>query len=446
MPSFKQSTKLHAIACQSFQSSLLSIVVGLATGGVACAAVPVISEQPGKQVVQIGEHGGFEVVAANATSYQWYVSSAANSLGINARTPIAGATSAFLLTSPATVAQDGDIYTVSVSNSDGTVISSGARLVIAPNADGSLPASAWGDIAKLPAPKQVLMTSFVNRSHGRVPSNHMFWSIQYTNSTGQTITETHSFADQPTFDMPQVGGTRINFYIAPDVASIGNGPTNYYDFLELNVGKNVNGPYWINMDTTRVDRWGLPVAFRLQCGDGTLVKRGDDVDTFVETRDVTFLKYMAELGTPWSTAASTTWPYGINEPGASGFGQNGPYANYYTAYIDQVWAADSLAIPKPTNFLDLQTQLPDLSAALERHVAISPGSFNPDGTLADKSFWSKNPPSTFYAAAPANYYSAFWHEHAISHLQYGFPYDDDDGQSSDVACETPETLVIAVGF
>lgn len=423
------------------RSLLPSVVSVLLTGGIARAAVPAISVQPSEQVLQIGEHGGFEVVAANATSYQWYVSA-----GSGAPTPIAGATGAFLLTPPVTAAQNGSMYAVSVTNPSGTVMSAAAPLYISPNADGSPPDYAWGNIAALPAPRQVLMTSFVNGTLGRIPSGQMFWSIQYTNGAGQTVSETHSFADQPTFDMPQVGGTRIYFYIAPNAASIGTGPANYYDFLEINVGRNANGPYWINMDTTRVDRWGLPIVFRLQCGDGTLAKRGDDVGTFVDPRDIVFLKYMAELGTPWSIAASTTSPYGINEPGAAGFGQNGPYASYYTAYVNQVWAADRLSIPKPTNFLDLQTQLPDLSAALERHVAVSPGSFNPDGTLADASFWSKNPPSTFYAAAPSNFYSAFWHEHAVSHLQYGFPYDDDDGQSSDVGCQSPQTLVIGVGY
>ena len=161
---------------------------------------------------------------------------------------------------------------------------------------------------------------------------------------------------------------------------------------------------------------------------------------------MTLLKYQAELGGPWAAAAAKTLPYGINEPGGSGFGRNGPYAGYYTNYVNQVWAADGLTIPKPTNFLDLATQLPDLSAALNRHVALSPGSFRANGTLADKSFWKNNPPARFYQHEPANLYSAHWHEYAIGHLQYGFPYDDDDSQSSDVGCKKPQTLVIAVGL
>ena len=408
----------------------------------AQAPAPVITRQPAWQVLQPGQHGGFLVGANGATAYQWY----ATRPGGN-RSPVPGGTGAFLLTAPVTAADNGTTYGAVVSGPGGVATSVDAPLFIGPNADGSPPDSVLGNVAALPAAKNVLTVAFINGSQGQVPSTEMFWSIQYTDASGHTVAQTHSFADSPTFDMPKVGGTRIYFYVAPSLAAVGTGRTNYFDFLEVNVGQNANGgSYWINMDTTRVDRWGLPVAFRLQCGDGTLVERGDDVGLFVDQRDVTYMKYQAELGAPWNAAAAATWPYGINEPGAAGFGADGPYANYYTDYINEVWSADGLTIPKPTDFLNLATQLPDLSAALDRHVAVSPGSFRADGTLADNSFWTSHPPSGFYRSAPANFYSAFWHEHAIGHLQYGFPYDDAGGQSSDVGCTSPRTLIIGVGF
>lgn len=421
---------------------LLGTTLGVAAHAAAPPA-PGIQGQPSWQILQVGQRAGFLVTAANATAYQWYVTSPNG----GAPRAIPGATNAFLLTPPVTAAENGETYRAVVSGPGGSVTSAAAPLYIGPNADGSPPDSVLGDLSSLPKARNVLTAAFVNGSLGRVPSSQMFWSIQYRDASGNTVKQTHSFAEAPTFDMPKVGGTRLYVYVAPSAAQIGTGPTNYYDFLELNVGQDANnGPYWINMDTTRVDRWGLPVAFRLQCGDGTLVERGDDVGVFAEDRQVTLLKYQTELGGSWAAAAAKTLPYGIAEPGASGFGKGGPYAGYYTSYIDQVWAADGLSIPKPTNFLDLTTQLPDFSAALNRHVALSPGSFRSDGTLADKSFWTRHPPATFYASEPANLYAAHWHEYAIGHLQYGFPYDDDDGQSSDVGCKQPQTLVIGVGF
>jgi hypothetical protein len=40
----------------------------------------------------------------------------------------------------------------------------------------------------------------------------------------------------------------------------------------------------------------------------------------------------------------------------------------------------------------------------------------------------------------------FWHDHAINHLAYGFPYDDVAGQSSFVSHGDPQWLLVAVGY
>jgi len=51
-----------------------------------------------------------------------------------------------------------------------------------------------------------------------------------------------------------------------------------------------------------------------------------------------------------------------------------------------------------------------------------------------------------YATFQENYYAQFWHQNAINGLQYGFPYDDDAGQSSDISITNPQYLVVAVGW
>ena len=38
------------------------------------------------------------------------------------------------------------------------------------------------------------------------------------------------------------------------------------------------------------------------------------------------------------------------------------------------------------------------------------------------------------------------HANAINNLQYGFPYDDDAGQSSDISVTNPQYLAVAVGW
>jgi hypothetical protein len=74
-----------------------------------------------------------------------------------------------------------------------------------------------------------------------------------------------------------------------------------------------------------------------------------------------------------------------------------------------------------------------MCAALNRHVAHLP-----------QSQWST--PSLYYQAAPANYYSKFWHDRAIDKLSYGFPYDDYANQSSFVSHGNPQYLLVAVGW
>ena len=55
-------------------------------------------------------------------------------------------------------------------------------------------------------------------------------------------------------------------------------------------------------------------------------------------------------------------------------------------------------------------------------------------------------PANYYQSAPANYYAQFWHQNAINGLQYGFPYDDYAGQSSDISVTNPQYMVVAVGW
>jgi hypothetical protein len=54
------------------------------------------------------------------------------------------------------------------------------------------------------------------------------------------------------------------------------------------------------------------------------------------------------------------------------------------------------------------------------------------------------PESTFYAAAPADYYAQWIHSRAIHQKQYAFPYDDvgssDDGASGMVS------MLVAIGW
>ena len=66
--------------------------------------------------------------------------------------------------------------------------------------------------------------------------------------------------------------------------------------------------------------------------------------------------------------------------------------------------------------------------------------------MAQFSTTVQNTPSDYYQNAPCNYYSAFWHSVAVNGLQYGFAYDDDNGQSSDFNSSDAQYVQVAVGF
>ncbi|GGM88581.1 discoidin domain-containing protein [Dactylosporangium sucinum] len=269
----------------------------------------------------------------------------------------------------------------------------------------------WGDTASIPNPSNVVMLKILNRTNGRYPDSQVYWSYN-----GQV----HSIAEQPYFDMPANTAGRMYFYV-------GSPNSQYYDFIEFTVG-----PAVFNGNTTRVDAFGLKIAMRLHARDGYDVAVGEDAATFAESREATFAKFIAEVPQEFKVLAQSQAPYRIIAPGSDPtFRAGGVNANYFTAYAQQY------GINAPTSDIfgcaGVLANDPANCAALNRHVRQLP-----------QSQWST--PSLFYQAAPANYYSKFWHDHAINKLAYGFPYDDYAEQSSFVSHGNPQWLLVAVGF
>ncbi|HTJ93754.1 MAG TPA: beta-1,3-glucanase family protein [Pararobbsia sp.] len=412
--------------------------VPLATSGNG----PSITVQPQAQTVASGQRAFFMVTAPGATLFQWYRNGVA----------IAGATSANYFAPAATAADDGATFAVAVGDASGSTASTAASLSFNSAADASAPASFWGNTTSVAPATQVMRFVFLNKTNGKYPDSQVFWQITGTDASGNPVNEFHSIADQPTFDSPGINSTRIYFYLAPNQASATQTPTSYYDFIEFNLGRSsASNPWNFNGDTTRVDAFGIKLAIRLQCSDGTDVARGEDYGTFLEDRSITFAKYLAEVPAEFQSTGTQNAPYRIVEPGsATNFQAGGANASYYDNYIDTVWAnngIDPTVVPKPTPFLRFADgSRPDLIAAVERHVADTPGTFKSDGTLVNPNFWSTIDASAYYPSSPANYYAKFWHTHGIDALAYGFSYDDVGSKSSDIGCNNPERLFVAIGW
>ena len=319
---------------------------------------------------------------------------------------------------------------------DGSTKAADLALGAAPY-DGGPPPGFW-DPSGIPPAQNVMMFKFLNRTNGVYQDSEVYWSFK-----SGTINETHSIAAQPTYDMPANSSGRMYFYIcgATDTTCASD-PTQskYFDFIEHTIG-----PAQYNGNTTRVDAWGLKIAMNLHCSDGYDVAVGENYATFLEDRTATFAAFVADVPAEFKPLAQMQAPYRIiNTGGAGGFDAGGTYATYYDSYVDQIWSANAITIAKPGANGSGLTDYPDLSAAIYRHVGGVAGSFTTAGKLMNQSLWSDA--TTFYTAAPADYYARFWHERALNGKAYGFPYDDVGGYSSYISHSNPQYMLVAIGF
>ncbi|MFJ1602748.1 beta-1,3-glucanase family protein [Streptomyces sp. NPDC088253] len=283
--------------------------------------------------------------------------------------------------------------------------------VYGPGGTTTPPDDFWGSTSDIPPAQNAVEVKILNRTNGKYPDSQVYWSFN-----GQV----HSIAEQPYLDMPANSAGRMYFYL-------GSPNSSYYDFIEFTVGNNV-----FNGNTTRVDAFGLKLAMRLHAKDGYDVEVGENRQTFAEDRAATFQRFSNAVPDQFKVLAQTQTPYRIIAPGSDpSFRAGGANANYFTSY------AQSVGVNAATSdIFGCAASLaanPDMCAALNRHVATLPASQQSD-------------PSQYYKAAPANYYAKFWHDNAINHLAYGFPYDDVAGQSSFISHSNPQWLLVAVGW
>jgi hypothetical protein len=281
-----------------------------------------------------------------------------------------------------------------------------------PSGSGAPPASFWGDVASIPASHNVLEVKIQNQTNGQFPDSQVFWTFN-----GQT----ESIAQQPFIDMPANSAGRMTFHL-------GTADSQMSDFIEFTVGATS-----INVDTTRVDRFGLKLALLVHSHTGAEQEVGENFATFQESRTATFQRFENFVPAEFKELATDQAPLGIPSPGNDpAFQPGGQFANYFTAYA----AANGDTTDTTAQIFGCGGTLannPPLCAGLNRHVAQLPAA-------------SQNDPANFYQAAPANYYAEFWHQNSIGGKQYGFPYDDDAGQSSDISVTNPQYMVVAVGF
>jgi Beta-1,3-glucanase/Ricin-type beta-trefoil lectin domain-like len=280
---------------------------------------------------------------------------------------------------------------------------------------GGFPASFWGDTSGIPSASGAIEFDFINATNGEYPDSEVYWSVNGV---------TESIAESPYYTMSSCTACRIYFYL-------GSPDSQYNDFIELNSSGTT-----INADTTRVDAWGLPLVVHLHNSDGTDTVAGDDYQIFSESRSDVFQQFEDSVPAPFQQLATVDAPYSIPAPGSVGaFQPGGADADYMVSYAASVGATETTQEVfgcAGGGSPDLSGD-PDLCAALNRCVA----QFS--STVQDT-------PADYYQNPPCNYYSEFWHSVAVNGLQYGFPYDDVNGQSSDFSSSDAQYVQVAVGF
>ena len=255
----------------------------------------------------------------------------------------------------------------------------------------------------------------------------------------------------------------------------------HYDWYEFN---NQNG---IFINTTQVDQFGLPLLLDVWGAGGTFHQQVGITESVAQIDSEFASEVPAEFQPP------TMSNLRILSPSKLSMASGGAHANYFDNYIASAWAqfsttpltvtlngrqftgttsgstftftevnpaaanagevflvqqpstqdvlgcAGTMATGVPGNTpqqqdenakqLQLQNQI---CSAINRHVLLSP---------AD---WTNV--SAYYGAAPANFYSQFWHKHSIGGLAYGFSYDDNNNQSTTITTPKPEHMAFGIGW
>jgi beta-galactosidase len=255
----------------------------------------------------------------------------------------------------------------------------------------------------------------------------------------------------------------------------------HYDWYEFN---NQNG---IFINTTQVDQFGLPLLLDVWGAGGTFHQQVG----ITESVALIDSEFASEV--PAQFQPPTMSNLRILSPSKLSMAPGGANANYLDSYIASSWASYNntplmvtlngrqfsgttsgstftftevnpaaanageifvVSQPSTQDVLEcagtmatgvsgttpqlqdengVQLQLENqICSAINRHVLLTP---------AD---WTNV--SAYYGAAPANFYSQFWHKHSIGGLAYGFSYDDNNNQSTTITTPQPEHMAFGIGW
>jgi hypothetical protein len=279
--------------------------------------------------------------------------------------------------------------------------------------------AAFWDTTKVRKQAGHIWYTILNRTNGQFPDSMIYWAI---GDGGNPV----CLRDSQYIDFTSQSSGRLYIHVGykpSKTAAGGMRPqTQVWDFEEHTNGIGNDGTPWFHGNTTRVDAYGCPIAYRLHSTNGFDTCRGEVPHVFYQTRQSFFDEFKNEVPGEWTHLATVKAPFRIPNPGGNdasgGFGAGGKYVNYWGSYGPNPYNAD--LGPQP-------------SAASNRHVI--------GLTLAQQADWNYH-----YKTTPCNFYSYFLHRRAFDRKCYGFPFDDYANWSSYIEHGSVSWLILAVGY
>jgi hypothetical protein len=278
------------------------------------------------------------------------------------------------------------------------------------------------------------------------------------------------------------GNGNVTGYAGPNPQNATDPNINtHFDWYEFN---NQNG---IFINTTQVDEFGLPLLLDVWGSGGTFHKQVGITESIAQI-DSEFATHVPAQFQPPAMSNLR-----IFSPAKLSMGVGGANANYFDSYVAGAWASyattplsitlngrqftgtasgstltfnevnaaaanvgESFVVQQPstqdilvcagtmaTGISGNSPQLQDENAVqlqLENQIC----SATNRGVLLTPANWANA--AAYYGAAPANFYSQFWHNHSIGGLAYGFSYDDNNNQSTTITTQQPEHMAFGIGW
>jgi beta-galactosidase len=278
------------------------------------------------------------------------------------------------------------------------------------------------------------------------------------------------------------GNGNVTGYAGPNPQNATDPNINtHFDWYEFN---NQNG---IFINTTQVDEFGLPLLLDVWGSGGTFHKQVGITESIAQIDSEFATQVPAQFQPPAMSNLR------IFSPAKLSMGVGGANANYFDSYVAGAWASyattplsitlngrqftgtasgstltfnevnaaaanvgESFVVQQPstqdilvcggtmaTGISGNSPQLQDENAVqlqLENQIC----SATNRGVLLTPANWANA--AAYYGAAPANFYSQFWHNHSIGGLAYGFSYDDNNNQSTTITTQQPEHMAFGIGW